>query len=302
MEKAQIVHNPTSGDEEHSRKKIEKIVEKVANVINYVSTEDEHWEKNFKYDSEVIFLAGGDGTVRKLATYLFDDKKKSLKTPIYLLPYGTANNIALTLDIPKKIKEPEPDFEKNIKDFDIGRIKGLGKLDFFLEGVGLGIFPELMRQMTNKEMEVQSASEEIQQTLKVLLEISKNFEASKAKLNVDGIKIKGSFLMVELINIKYIGPNFQLAPNADPGDGFFDLILIPEARRVDLVSHLQKVIDGKGEPGDLKDVVQHLRVKEVKMKWKGKGVHVDDDLVEDYSGEDFEISIDPGELKFVKQE
>ena len=301
MEKAQIVHNPTSGDEEHSREKIQKIVEKVADVVNYVSTEDDDWQNSVQEDSEVIFLAGGDGTVRKLATYWFEAKKKHVSTPIYLLPYGTANNIGLTLEIPKKIKEPEPDFEKNVQKFDVGRVKGLGDLSFFLEGVGFGIFPQLIKEMDGKEKEEESASEEILRILKVLLDIAKNFEAQKAKIKFDGMKIKGSFLLVELINIKYIGPNFKLAPNADPGDGFFDLILIPEARREDLVSYLQKLIDGKAQADDLRDLVQQLRVKNVKMKWKGSAVHVDDDLVKNYSGESFEVSIDHGALHFVKQ-
>lgn len=300
MKKAQIVHNPTSGNGEHSEAKIRQIVEKVADVVGYVSTNDEDWEKDLHKAAEIYFLAGGDGTVHKLAKELLQNEEIKPGIPVYLLPYGTANNIGLTLGIPKLIEELEENFEERIGKFDVGKVDGLGNLSFFLEGVGFGIFPELIKKMEGDEKNGESASQELQRTLKRLLMITKKFKAQKAELNIDGVEVHGSFLLVELINVKFIGPNFQLAPNADPGDGYFDMVLIPETRRADLVSHLQNLIDGNEEPGQLKDFVQHLRVQQVKMKWEGKGVHVDDDLVEDYDRESFVVSVDNGRLSFVR--
>ncbi|MGB7786033.1 MAG: diacylglycerol kinase family protein [Salinimicrobium sp.] len=300
MKNAQVVHNPTAGDGKHSKNDILEVVENAAEVVDYVSTEEEDWGRALKKQAEVIFLAGGDGTVNKLATRLLQNEQLDPAIPVYLLPYGTANNIGLTLDIPKKIKQPKPDFEKNIRKYDIGRVKGLEDMDFFLEGVGFGLFPELVKRVKEQGEKNETASEELQRIRKNLLEVAKEFKAQKAKIKLDGMKIKGKFLLVELINIRYIGPNFELAPNANPGDGFLDLVLIPEERREDLVAHLQEVLDGKKQQLPLKDFVQNLRVQKVEMQWKGEGVHVDDDLVENYSGESFEVSLDHGKFHFVK--
>ena len=300
MKNAQVVHNPTAGDGKHSKNDILEVVEKAAEVVDYVSTEEENWGRSLQKKAEVIFLAGGDGTVNKLATRLLHNEKLDPAVPVYLLPYGTANNIGLTLEIPKKVKQPKPDFEKKIRKFDIGRVKGLKGMDFFLEGVGFGIFPELVKKMKKKGDKNETASQELQRIRENLLEVAKNFKACKAKIKLDGVKIKGKFLLVELINIRYIGPNFELAPNADPGDGFLDLVLIPEERREDLVTHLQDVLDGKKEQLPLRDFVQNLRVQHVEMQWKGKGVHVDDDLIKNYSGEKFEVSLDNGKFHFVE--
>lgn len=304
MKNAQVVHNPSSGDEKHSKREILKITEKAADVVDYVSTEDEHWENSLKQEAEVIFLAGGDGTVKKFVTALLKNKNLHPATPIYLLPYGTANNIGLTLNLPKELKEPEPHFEKKIRKFDLGRLKGLGELDFFLEGAGFGIFPELMKRVEEKgeEEKSQDPSEELRRIRETLLETAKEFKGKKAKLQIDGIKIEGKFLLVELINIRYIGPNFELAPAADPGDGFLDLVLIPELRRQDLVAHLEDVLTGKDQKTPLRDFVQKYRVKNAEMQWEGTEVHVDDDLVEGYSGESFSIMVDKGKLHFVEQD
>lgn len=300
MKNAQVVHNPTAGDGKHSKKDILEVVEKAAEVVDYVSTEDEDWGRALQKKAEVIFVAGGDGTINKLAARLLQNEQLDPATPVYLLPYGTANNIGLTLDIPKKIKQPKPDFEQNIRKFDIGRLKGLNGTDFFLEGVGFGIFPELVKRIKEKGEKHETASEELQRVRENLLNVAKDFKARKAKIKLDGMKIKGKFLLVELINIRYIGPNFELAPDADPGDGFLDLVLIPEERREDLVAHLQDVVEGKQEQVPLRNFAQKLRVQQAEMQWEGEGVHVDDDLVENYSGESFEVSLDNGKFHFVQ--
>lgn len=300
MKNAQVVHNPTAGDAKHSREDILEVVENAAEVVDYISTEDDNWERALQKKAEVIFLAGGDGTVNKLAARLLKNEKLDPATPVYLLPYGTANNIGLTLDIPKKIKKPRANFEEKIRKFDIGKVEGIDGPDFFLEGVGFGIFPELVKKAKEEGEKSETASEELQRIRKNLLEIAKNFKAQKAKIKLDGMKIKGKFLLVELINIRYIGPNFELAPNADPGDGFLDLVLIPEARREDLVNHLQDVLDGKKNPMPLKDFVQNLRVQKAEMSWEGDGVHVDDNLIRDYSGESFKVGLYNGKFHFVQ--
>lgn len=302
MKNAQVVHNPTSGDEKHAKDDILEVVGKVADVVDYISTEEEGWERSLQKASEVIFVAGGDGTVKKLAAQLLKNDRLDPATPVYLMPYGTANNIGLTLDIPKKLKQPRPNFESKIRKFDIGRVQGLNDLDFFLEGVGFGIFPELMKKVGGQEGKSETPSEELRRIRKTLLEIAESFEAKKAKIKIDGMKIKGNFLLVELINIRYIGPNFELAPAADPGDGFLDLVVIPEERRKELVNHLFDVLNGEKQKTPLRNFIQKFRVQKAEMEWDGPEVHVDDDLVENYSGEPITIELDHGKFHFVQQD
>ncbi len=48
---------------------------------------------------DFIVAAGGDGTIRKITKELLDRKLSEKTWPIALLPLGTANNIAQTLEI-----------------------------------------------------------------------------------------------------------------------------------------------------------------------------------------------------------
>jgi diacylglycerol kinase (ATP) len=43
---------------------------------------------------------------------------------------------------------------------------------------------------------------------------------------VDGVNHDGEYAAVEVMNIRFVGPNLPLAPAADPHDGRFDVVLV----------------------------------------------------------------------------
>src|ERR1044072_2398775 len=100
MKIARLFHNPTAGEGEHTRKKLVSLMEAAGFDCSYSSTKKKRWEKIESKDTDFIVIAGGDGTVRKVAEELLDQKVLNKILPIGLLPLGTANNIAKTLNIP----------------------------------------------------------------------------------------------------------------------------------------------------------------------------------------------------------
>ncbi len=299
--KVQIIHNPGSGKDSHSKSEVENFVKKGNfSKIKYVSTEEDGWESFERNKSDLIFLAGGDGTVHKLASVLLKGKYQDPKTPVHILPLGTANNIAKTLDVVSPFKLHAFNSKKELQKFDIGSVKGLKDQEFFLEGVGAGIFPALIEKMKDNSVETETAAEKLQYTLQELLKIVKDFKARRATIKTAGITISGSFLLVEVMNIKYIGPNFELASKADPGDGYFDLVLIPEEKRGELIEYLEKMLVRKAGEQDLRDLIFSMRINEAEIKWDDSFVHVDDEFISDFSGGSFSVRIDAAKLRFVR--
>jgi diacylglycerol kinase (ATP) len=299
MKIAQIIHNPTAGDTRHNKEGLENLVKNAGFESDYVSTDDENWEKFYRNKMDVILLAGGDGSIRKLARVLIKRKMTGLRIPIRLLPLGTANNIAETLQI-RNDNNGSYKLEGDTIRFDCGLIEGMESEKFFIESVGMGIFPELISEMKNYKFQTDDTAGKLKETLKVLKKIVKDYQAKKARMKIDGITIEGTFLMVELMNIKSLGPNLKLAANADPGDGYFDLVMIPDQKRDELENYLEKMINGKPEIIDLNQFVKTIRVQKLKMKWFGSKVHVDDSLINDYSVRSFKAEIVPGALEFLK--
>ena len=303
MNKAILIHNATAGDADHEKEDLTEIIKRAGYSIDYYSTSNPFWERFTQKDTDVIFLAGGDGTVHKFAKAILETGDQNLlKRPVHILPYGTANNIGLTLNIAKEIGSLPTNFENNTTKFDFGWLRGLRGKKFFLEGIGFGIFPELVLNLKEQGEKNETANEELYRIRKSLLQTAKDFKAQKAEIIIDGMKITGEFLLVEIMNIRYIGPNFELAPKADPGDAFLDLVLIPVERRQELVAHLQEVVGGGRKQTFLKDFVQNLRVQNAEMKWAGKAFHIDDEVVDDYSGEKLTVSLEPGKFQFIQQD
>lgn len=295
MKKAILVHNPTAGDGDHSRKNLKKTVENAGFEVRYFSTDTPVWEDFTNKNAEVIFVAGGDGTVQKVAKVFTESGDKSLRdVPLQIVPCGTANNIAKTLKI--KPAHAIKVFSNKV-DFDLGKVKGIQEESFFIESIGCGIFPKLVRVM--EEIEVDEKRGEIKQSLEELIKIIESYPAQEAIIIADKEEITGKFLLLELMNIRFIGPNVELAPNAETGDGKFELVTVEEDSREDLLIYIRDIKNGESPGKKIEEFADLRKVKEVRIKWEGRDVHVDDEYIDTYQGEEIYIKNQKGFLKVL---
>jgi diacylglycerol kinase family enzyme len=291
MKKAQIVHNPAAGDGRHSKKAVTEIVKKAGYEADYLSTKKKDVWKDFRpHELDAVFVAGGDGTVHKLVEAILT-VMPDRPIPIHLIPRGTANNIAKTLQITTD--------NGNVKKVDYGRVLGLHKKHFFFESTGFGIFPELIFEM-ERNAEKAVPHQKLKQALGELQEIVKKIKPVKASIKADGFTIKGSFLLVEVMNIQFLGPNLHIAPKANPGDGYFDLVLIYEKHRSEFLEFITENLYSSAKSLNLDNFVTTYRAQKVEMVCEPTKLHIDDHLLENYSGHTLGIELVPGTLEFVQ--
>src|SRR5205823_788604 len=101
-------------------------------------------------EARIVIIAGGDGTVRKVCKKIID---KGSDPVIGLLPSGTANNIGTTLEINENIKPIIRSWkygEGNKIPFDSGELSNADFKSFFVESIGVGLFPEMVKNMGNR--------------------------------------------------------------------------------------------------------------------------------------------------------
>ena len=300
VKKAQIIHNLMAGNAEHKKDDLIAKVEDVAGEVHYLSTDNPRWSDFTENSPDVIFLGGGDGTVHKLAEVLLRDNTMKQRTPVCLLPLGTANNIAKTLEIPKGMESISQKSFNQYERFDIGRIRISGKEHFFLEAAGFGIFPRLVSEMDKKDDDSDTAAEELERSMETLLQVITDYKAQPADILADDKHISGSFLLVELMNIKYIGPNFEIAPEADISDGHLDLVLVRKENRFQLLEYVKALVENKKSNNEFSAFAESYKVKNVRMSWGGKDIHVDDEPVPNYKGENLQAEVEPDALRFVE--
>ena len=298
MKNAKILHNPNAGKQEHTKKKLVSLVKSNGFECGYSSTKDINWKK-IKPDSDFLIIAGGDGTVRKIAVNLINKRKAIQKLPILLLPLGTANNIGKSLGIEGHIDDIIKNISKrNLKKFDVGRIKGRKKEMIFLESFGFGVFPELMKKMEKiEEREDATPEENLKTALEQLHEIVMKYQGKPFTVMIDGVPYTDHYILIEVMNISSMGPNLNLSPKSDPGDGEFELVMIPESQREEFAAYISDKLSGIEK--SFSPIV--IKGKKISIATPAGFMHTDDNLEFLKKSKNLEIVPEPGMMKFFVQ-
>src|SRR5688572_6478470 len=89
-----LVHNPSAGDADHSEQQLAELVRAAGHEVIHHSSKASGLEEALAEPADLVLVAGGDGTVAKVARKLV--QKDVLMA---ILPLGRSNNIARALGI-----------------------------------------------------------------------------------------------------------------------------------------------------------------------------------------------------------
>jgi diacylglycerol kinase family enzyme len=212
---------------------------------------------------------------------------------------GTANNIASALSITGKLRDIIRNWHHyQLRPFDTGTVTGIPELSFFLEGIGCGVFPQLIRNMEPIDTTISDwpIPEKIRVALEELHKLIPSFEAVSCNLLIDGITYKGRYLLVEIMNIRSVGPNLVLAPHADPGDSWLEVVLVPEDQRFALALYVEEQLNGIASNFP----VAAIRAKQITLQCNAPFLHADDQLIKNTAAAiELQITLQPGKLSFL---
>lgn len=265
-----LIHNPGAGKQAHTHdEKLVAMLREHGHEVRYRSSKEDGWKKALKKPADVVVVAGGDGTVARVARRMV-----GRGVPIALLPSGTANNIARSLG---QIERP---FEELVRAWpnarrvklDVGVARGPWGERYFVEGVGAGVFAELLAKPGRAK--AKKAARPVENALQRLKKVASQCEPLEIAAQVDGRDISGRYLMLEALNLRYVGPNLHLAQDTRPGDGEFDVVMVSEAQRSRLVQYLGDWQENRERLA----VLPCVRGKRLRMEWTGFELHIDDKL------------------------
>jgi diacylglycerol kinase (ATP) len=274
--KIALIHNPNAFRGEAEGSELRRIFERSGHYVEYVTLEEPNWQSVISSEIERVIIIGGDGTVQLVAPHLKD-------MPFSVLPFGTANNIAQCLD-----QTPDPELlasqldQSKICHLDLGKVTSGGERKTFLEAAGMGVFVELVLAMQDwpKKLEMEQAEsrkEKFTHALEQLLAISHRYQGIAWELKVDDTVITDRFLLIAATNMELIGPRLHLAPDADPSDGYLDLVLVREGDRANLCRWLERQSPGQKQPANLES--RRCR-RVVAQAGDAAPVHIDSNLVQ----------------------
>lgn len=246
MKKLKFIYNPASGDGTFKNRLdylIENLQEAGYMVVPYRSSDVKALEKAFTdiyEDYEAVCISGGDGT---LSTVINIMASMRLNLPVGIFPFGTANDFAAHLNIPKDIDACCEIIKKGkIKKVDIGRVND----SYFLNVCSAGLLTDVAYKT---DTNLKNALGKLAYYIKGIEEIPR-FTPFRMRLKYNNNVIKDNFLLLLILNGSSAGSFTRLAPFAKIDDGLLDVIAIKNTNITNLLALFLKILRGEhiGDP------------------------------------------------------
>ncbi len=273
-----LIHNPDAGMERWiDAAQLLGMLRAAGYEVTYQSTKERDWCKVLDKPADLVAVAGGDGIVGRVAK-----RCVGKQVPIAILPLGTANNIARSLglmDVPLATLAKAWPASPRVK-IDIGCATGPWGTSDFLEGIGVGLFTDVMARLdVHRNRAFARVKNRIATVHQVLRGTLRKFSPFGMAVTLDGRDLSGDFIMLEVLNTQSVGPILHLAPEADPGDGQLDVVCFYQGDQMELIQHFAQ--------GDLRERSSGhapLRGFRLTMHSVEMPIHIDDEILSATTG------------------
>jgi diacylglycerol kinase (ATP) len=242
-----LIVNPTSGPNENSQllsRLTEAFQRQGIQVEVCTTTPDEDGQglaaTAVKAGAKLVVVAGGDGTITAVARGL-----AHTRTVLGIIPLGTRNNIAASLNIPTDLTQAIQILaEGDRSQFDMGKANNY----YFMEVVGVGLEASLFPWGDDVKEGMKSNYLVALKSVAIGIKTFLLFKQHRLVLRFDGRKVRLRTLQVNICNSPRYGVEFALAPEAKMNDGKLDLIYIDKPSKWDHLRHFFAAMRGKSLP------------------------------------------------------
>ena len=229
MKKALLVYNPNSGNSRTILENFDKITSKflknnISLTLYSINKKYDHLvEVIKKHNFDILILSGGDGTLSKTITQLYNSGIEIPNTGIF--PLGTSNDFARCLHLGDNIDDWIDNVIKgNTQNIDFGLINGK---TIFLSSYAGGLFTKVSYS-TDKNMK-----KNIGKLAYFISGINELINIKRFKLSIkldDDTEIEEKAILYMIINGDGVGGFDGLDNSANMSDGLMNIIIIKETK------------------------------------------------------------------------
>jgi YegS/Rv2252/BmrU family lipid kinase len=284
MSYAQLIVNPTAGAGKTAKKwpHIKELLQGLGLDFEYALTEApghavELASSAARKGCKLIISVGGDGTINEVVNGL-NDANCLKDVMLGIISTGTGADYIRTLGIPRAHDEACRLFVKpKTRIVDLGVVEFMrnnGKIKrLFVNFAGLGFDAETVKATT----QTYKAMGAMASYLMALLATLVFYQNKEVSIIAEGVIEQRKIVTILMGNGKYAGGSMMTTPNADPSDGLFDVLIVDDMTKLDLLRSLPRLYKGT-----------HLthpkvfvkRVKEIEIRPRLKmSLQVDGDLI-----------------------
>lgn len=237
---------------------------------------------------DFIIAAGGDGTLNEVINGIAAD---AAKVRVGILPLGTGNDFARTLNLPLSIEDNiDILLSQQTMAIDLVRMQS-DRVRYFVN-VSAGGFSGLVdEKLTPAIKRTWGPLAYVRSAAAALPEL----HGYRTKIVIDDTER----LSIDLCNVivgngRFVAGGLPVAPNANPRDGLLDVILIPQSSKAEVVFLATQILLGKHLSSN---AIMFRRAKKISIRSKpGMWFNADGELV---GNEPAVFQVIPRALHFV---
>jgi diacylglycerol kinase (ATP) len=201
---------------------------------------------------------GGDGTVNEIANGI-----AGLEVELAVIPRGTGWDFVRTHDIPRRIEDAvEVALNGRTREVDLGRARyrgwdGAERESLFANVASAGMSGAIAKRANETSKALGGKASYLWATLAVFA----RWRNDEVRVRVDGEEHRGLMHDVVVANGCYFGGGMKICPDAEPDDGLFDVLLIGDLSKRDLLLTLPKTYRGTHLPHPKATVLRGTNVE-----------------------------------------
>jgi len=232
---------------------------------------------------DTIVSVGGDGSASDIVNGIVGSG-----VTFGIIPAGVGNDFVKMIGLSIKNTEEACNtiLEGHTKKVDLGVVNE----KYFLNMVGIGFDGEVAEAKTRSAKYVRGFYAYLIQIFPLLF----TYQPKQVRIQMDGITIDASILLLTIGNGRYSGGGFKMTPKAEIDDGLLDICLVNYPGKLNVLLNISKV--PKGEHLSL-PFTTYFRAKELTVESENQMVaHVDGEVVKEHK---FHLKILPQALKLL---
>jgi diacylglycerol kinase (ATP) len=196
--------------------------------------------------AELLVIVGGDGSVNEVVNGIADADGVALA----VIPRGTGWDFVRTYAIPRDL-DGAIDVALNgaVREIDMGIVtfrawSGEEATACFANVASAGISGAIAQRANESSKALGGKVSYYWATLAVFV----GWQTGEMRVSVDGESRSGRMIDAMVCNGRYLGGGMMMCPEAEPDDGVFDVMLIGDVTKRDLLFVLPKTYRGKHLP------------------------------------------------------
>ncbi|HUU06182.1 MAG TPA: diacylglycerol kinase family protein [Patescibacteria group bacterium] len=257
MNKVHVIVNPFSarGQTEKRWEAIKHAIRSHFREFKYIFTEKprqatEIARELLKQGFDLLIGVGGDGTLNEISNGFFNAQSDQVindDAAVGIIPSGTGSDFIRFMKVPREFDKSAARIKNSpIKKIDIGKITygsavEKNRSQYFINVADFGLGAEVIRNISN----IKSSRRGAFTYYRGLLSTMMKYRSKKVKLTLDDKEqLQGEYLIGAVANGRIFGGGMIIAPQAEPDDGYFDLVLIKSMNKLEILTNSRHLYSG----------------------------------------------------------